>query len=121
MSNNRTVPPPLQVFRGWAEKASYREQPLSIYQGNPLIEALPPILSREQAARNLAHDPGYQEQDRWLPAELRLHLIQNVVEFFEPLAIHLDLEARISRMIRSGYRPHNTAPKLISKLRQLHE
>ncbi|HLW00390.1 MAG TPA: ATP-binding protein [Ktedonobacterales bacterium] len=107
MSNNRTVPPPLQVFRGWAEKASYREQPLSIYQGNPLIEALPPILSREQAARNLAHDPGYQEQDRWLPAELRLHLIQNVVEFFEPLAIHLDLEARISRMIRSGYRPRN--------------
>ncbi|HLW00389.1 MAG TPA: hypothetical protein VKT82_17110 [Ktedonobacterales bacterium] len=91
------------------------------YQGNPLIKALPSIISRDEAAKRLAHDPGYQEQDRFLPAELRLHLIQSVVEFFEPLAIHLDLEARISRMIRSGYQPHNTAPKLISKLRQLHE
>ena len=38
---------------------------------------------------------------------MRLHLAQNVLHFFQPLPIHLDLEARFSRLIRGGYQFRN--------------
>ena len=44
-----------------------------------------------------------------MPAYLRLHLIQNSLQFFAPLPIHFDLEQRFSRMIRLGYQARNPA------------
>jgi hypothetical protein len=98
---------PLPIFAGRAEKAAYRDQAISSYRDNPLIEALPPIWTTDEAAHLLGYYPDYDEQHRTLPAELRLHLIQNVVQFFETLPVHLDLEQRFSRMIRMGYQARN--------------
>lgn len=94
---------PIPVFRGRAETATYRDPRLPLYRGHPFIEALPPIWTADQAARQLMRYPAYRKQDRTQPAELRLHLIQNAVRFFEPLPVHLDLEQRLSRVIRTGY------------------
>lgn len=97
--------------RIWWDEASYQDPKLAIYRGNPFIEALPPILSRSISAATLVYAPDFNVEDRELPVELRLHLIQNVREFFQAFGVHLDLEERFSSMIRRGYRSRNPMEK----------
>jgi hypothetical protein len=88
--------------KGKVCNAIYLKQQIPIYAGNPLIEALLPILTTNQAMKILAHYPVYNESMRNLPDEIRYHLLEDIVKFFTPLNIHLDLERRISRVIRTG-------------------
>jgi hypothetical protein len=87
--------------------AVYNEQLIPEYQGNPLIEALPPIWTRTEVTRLLAQFPPYSAEQRRLPAHLRLHLIENAREFFIPQGIHLEIEMRISCMLRRGLQQRN--------------
>lgn len=96
-----TSQPFLHRFQG--VEAKYREQVLMCYQGHPLIEALPPIYSEEEAEQLLGYNPGYEESERLLAPELRLHLIANAIRFIHPFTNYLELEQRISRMLRAGY------------------
>lgn len=98
---------PLLVGSGKVVQASYRDPLISSYRDNPLIEALPNILSSESVINSIANYPSYDEAERYLPLHLRLHLAQNVLRFFQPLPVHLDLEARFSRLIRGGYQFRN--------------
>lgn len=102
--------PPLQVFRGEQIRASYHEE-ISIYRGNPLIEALPPIWTEDEVMERLEVYPEFDERERKLPAHQRLHLIQNVLELLILMTPHLDLEQRFSRMIRAGYIARNPVVK----------
>jgi len=104
LEDNLLVSP---VIYGRSEEAGYSDPLIPGYRHNPLIEALPSILTQEEASLQLSHYPEFDEQQRELPAELRFHLIQEVLDFFEPLAIHLDLEQRFSRLIRRGYKSRN--------------
>lgn len=104
---NSDVTPSILVGKGSVVTASYRDPLIASYRNNPLIEALPAILAEEEAMRLLAHYPSYDQKERLLPNHLRLHLVQNALQFIEPLPIHLDLEQRLSRMIRSGYQARN--------------
>jgi hypothetical protein len=69
--------------------AEYSEQVLSEYQDNPFIEALPPILSREEMYEQLKRDPEYDKED--------LHIGGTIFE----------IERDISAMIRAGYLHRN--------------
>lgn len=104
--SSKQLKPPLQVFRGEEILASYHNE-ISIYNGNPLIEALPAILTEEEVIEKLQFYPEFSEEERYLPTHLRLHLIQNVLQFFTPLPPHIELEQRFSRMIRIGYIARN--------------
>jgi AAA domain-containing protein len=97
--------PPL--VRGQLEPAQYRDPRVPVYRENPLIEALPPIFSTAEIYQRLAYDPPYQEDQRGLPGEIRLHLIYNANQFFKPNWIHLELEQRLSRLLRAGYLARN--------------
>ncbi|MEI7845108.1 MAG: ATP-binding protein [Chloroflexota bacterium] len=96
-----------RVVRGQMEQASYQDPLIPNYRQNPLIEALPKIYSAEEAYQRLAYYPEYQESQRQLPNEIRLHLIYNANQFFKPNWIHLDLEQRLSRLLRAGYLARN--------------
>lgn len=87
--------------------AQYRTPEIPQYQGNPLIEALPPILNPQEAAESLRNLPEVDEAHRRLAPEIRGHLLQTVRKLFIPLPQHLDLEQRLSRMIRMGYESRN--------------
>ncbi|GED17239.1 ATP-binding protein [Aneurinibacillus migulanus] len=87
--------------------ANYHEQELIDYQGNPLIEALPPILSQEGAYDKLCFYPPYLEGERQLAPELRFNALYRLQQFFQPVTQHLDLERRFSRLIRTGYLSRN--------------
>lgn len=107
-SNNRQNSP---LFRGRVVKAAYSEQKVPGYRGNPLIEALPPIWSKEEVIDLLQRYPEYQKEHRSWAIELRVHLIRSVMKFFEVLPMHTDLEQRISCTLRTGYearKPHLT-------------
>jgi hypothetical protein len=108
MNSNQHIPS-LSVEQGRLEQATYCDPGIPNYQGNPLIEALPPILIQDETAELLAYYPKYDKEQRSIPAHLRLHLIQNALQFFAPLPIHFDLEQRFSRTIRVGYQARNPA------------
>lgn len=93
--------------KGKPRNAIYRQQQIPNYIGNPLIEALPPILSTKEAMKRLAHYPDYDESMRKWSDEQRYHQLEDIVRFFTPLNIHIDLERRISRVIRTGYIERN--------------
>jgi len=107
LSNHPPIRPLSSINRGRVVQAVYREPETADYAGNPLIEALPPVLTTEQAILGLAYYPSYDETQRFAPDHVRYHLIQNGLRFFAPLDIHLDLERRFSCLIRIGYTERN--------------
>lgn len=102
-----------------AQVAKYHQQELSDFQGNPLIEALPLILSLEEAFDELSYHPDYDEKERMLSPHLRYLAIPRLQRFFQPVMQHLDLEQRFSRLLRYGYVGRN--PLSPSYTRQLNE
>ncbi len=101
------IMPVLQHFQGECEPADYQASPIPGYRGNPLIEALPAILTVEETARQLKYEPDYDETLRSQPTELRLHLLHDALRFFKPMPVHVELEQRFSRLIRAGYQGRN--------------
>jgi hypothetical protein len=92
---------------GEAVEAKYNEQVIEEYGDNPFIEALPPILNELEAVEKLAVYPNFNPQERMLDKQYRIHMVQRLFQCFQPLMIHLDLESRISRVIRQGYLARN--------------
>lgn len=88
-------------------KAEYRNQIIPEYQGNPLIEALPDIWSTEQVIGVLSDKAAYNNGERKLDIQYRLHCIHRLFRYFQPLEHHIDIEQRISRSIRQGYLGRN--------------
>jgi hypothetical protein len=105
MDKSMWLPAPL--LRGRMVEAEYNDPLIPDYKGNPLNEALPPIWSREQVIDMLQYYPDYQESHRQWRPELRLHLIRNVLKFFEVIPRHIDLEQLLSSMVRLGYEARN--------------
>lgn len=92
------------LLKGAVMAADYKSQQIEDYQGNPLIEALPEIYSETEVIKKLANRPLYKEEEKTYPSHLRMHMVQRVYrDFFQPLSIHLEIEQRISRIIRDGY------------------
>lgn len=96
--------------RGVIPLARYQEQQLPEYQDNPLISALPPIPDLQEVVGLLQQLPGFEPQEALLDGRLRAHAIARLLHgFFQPLSHHLELESKISLMIRQGYIGRNPA------------
>jgi hypothetical protein len=102
MANNHPLVPPLILIKGRQEFAEYKEQEIPEFQGNPVIEALPKIWSREEVEERLSYYPRFSEKIRDLPPHLRQQLAENAREFFIPQGIHFEIETSISIMLRRG-------------------
>jgi len=87
--------------------AAYRTCGLPQYDGNPLIEALPPILSDADIGELLKREVPYENEQRFLPAEVRRHALDAISTFFVPLPQHLHLVHTVSKVIRTGYTSRN--------------
>lgn len=99
-------------------EAEYLEQVVPSYEDNPYIEALPPIFEEDYVALNIARHPKYNNEHRMLGKETRLHLVQQISDYVEPLSVHLSVEKRLSRLIRHGYKARN--PFSPEHVRQFH-
>src|SRR5687767_8310438 len=98
---------PSNFTRGSIVRAVYREPEIGDRAGNPLQEALPPMLTADQLILRMQHFPAYKDGDRNAPDEVRYLAIQNSMRFFVPLDIHVDLYRRFTNVIRIGYAGRN--------------
>lgn len=111
-----------KIGLSYAQVAKYHQQELSDFKGNALIEALPPILSLEEAFDELSYQPDYDEKERMLSPHLRYHAIPRLQRFFQPVMQHLDLEQRFSRLLRHGYVGRNPlSPDYTRQLNAAHQ
>ncbi|MEW9924173.1 ATP-binding protein [Clostridium butyricum] len=56
--------------------------------------------------------PYFNDDERKLPDHIRIHIIsERLFKIFQPLPRHIDLESRISTMIRTGYISRNPLSK----------
>ncbi len=79
-----------------------------IYGDNPLITKLPPILDTPSVIKHLRGKLKFNPEQRYLKQADRIHLIAQLPhDFFQPLTKHLELEQKISIMIRQGYVSRN--------------
>lgn len=85
-------------------QAVYREPRIGAYRGNPLIEALPPTMGKEQIRLALKGSVFFDPKDIFADGRQRAHIISSLLDdFFQPLGEHVQLEERLSIMIRRGY------------------
>ncbi|MCM3341601.1 ATP-binding protein [Paenibacillus sp. MER TA 81-3] len=103
---------------GRQEEASYSDQEIPDYRNNPFIEALPPIFEEEDVAVQIRKYPDYDERKRKSGKQTRLHLVQQISDYVEPLPSHFLVEQRLSRLIRHGYKARN--PFSPAVVRQFH-
>ncbi len=88
--------------------AVYRNTGISEYDDNPLIKALPPLYDARQVASKLKQLPAFDIKEIELNSVLRTHMAYRLTySFFQPLSQHLNLESKISLMIRKGYIARN--------------
>lgn len=62
-----------KLVRGDQIEAQYLQQQLEEYIGNPLIEGLPHILSKEEVFEKIIFLPVFNEKERFLKENLRIH------------------------------------------------
>lgn len=90
--------------------AIYTDPGVARYRGNPLIEALPPIMDLQDLKVKLSGKVDFDPKDCFEKGHLRTHQISALLDdFFQPLSIHKQLEEKISIMIRGGYVGRNIA------------
>ncbi len=100
-------------------EAVYADPGLERYRGNPLIEALPPIMDLQALKVKLTGKVEFNPQDCFGEGHLRAHQISALLDdFFQPLSIHKQLEEKISVMIRGGYVGRNIADGSLNKKMQ---
>lgn len=89
-------------------EAEYKNQGLPEYNENPLISALPAILSPAGAAQMLDKKPAFQPEELNLPCHIRTHAINRLTrDFFVPQTNHIIVEQKLSKLIRSSYLNRN--------------
>lgn len=89
-------------------EARYKKTGIPHYDGNPFIEALPPLQASVDEAKNMRGFLSFDKSLMFDTAVIRAHnLVRIVDDFFQPLASHMQLSEKISLMIRSGYVARN--------------
>lgn len=99
-----------------AQRAIYQTSKIRQYRGNPFIEALPPLLQRDNARDLMRILPDYDDADRGLPATEREHLASLVAAIRQPTWLHGELYSRVSRLICNGYLSRNPASPAFHRL-----
>lgn len=95
------------LYMGREEEATYHFLNIPGYDGNPLIEALGPFLTQQEVARRLIYLPDVRPTDRLRPIRERYDLIWEAAEFYKPTSHVLQLEEKLSRLVRAGYKARN--------------
>lgn len=84
--------------------ASYQSTGIKRYDGNPFIEALPPILSVAQAGNSIKGKVDFHPSDRLSSPKSRMHMAVSLLDdYFQPLSQHVQLQEKIDMMLRMGY------------------
>ena len=87
--------------------ADYSPNPFAI--NNPLIEALPSMLSGKELIHALACIPPYRESYRNRNAGERLQLLSHLYDFYQPMPMTLDLYCEVYNALQHCYGQYTPA------------
>ncbi|NFS07177.1 ATP-binding protein [Clostridium botulinum] len=97
--------------------ARYIKPVESSYIGNPLIEALPPVYNVEQILDKIEKYPMYSEEERYMDEDYRIQAITRLKEYVYIFQQHINIEKKISMVLRRGYEPKNiTTPSFLKRV-----
>jgi len=101
----------------------YKEQPLNEYRGNPLIEVLPAIFSKEDVLRKNIIYPEIPGDIAQYSPEVRFQMLQRIKDFYFPTVEFLEIERQLSSLIRRSYIARNPVKghEFIQTLQALNE
>ena len=114
---NETIRRSNRFLVGEKRSAVYQECEEPLHQHNCYIEALPKILTPLEVAKRVTRQPFYDPKERLLSAEQRLAAVHRIVHCVFAMPVLLELEQKMSRLIRNGYANRNPIRK--EMLRQL--
>lgn len=83
--------------------AIYRPAALPEHAGNPLLEALPPFRQSHELIDAFGRFPHIAEEERQLPAYMRMMAVSRINNYLEPLPAHGSVIDNVGLIIRSGY------------------
>lgn len=105
----------------WAAIAEYNDHKLPEYNSNPLIQALPPILSSNEFIEQVTKLPNYDPAERELDTQYRFHCIERLSRYFDPQNKTVELQKVISVLIMQGYLARNILkPEYARRSRQIY-
>src|SRR5690625_717082 len=90
-----------------AIQAQYTDFPLPEFNENPLIQALPSLADNETIIKKLAVNPSFNIEERNIGSVYRLHMLNRLYQFFQPLPIHLEIWEMIHSLLMQGYMARN--------------
>lgn len=94
-----------------AVKAQYKNFPLDEFNSNPLIQALPPLASKEDIIRKLMVRPKLNKDDLLLEDTYRIHMANRLFQLFQPLPIHIEVWNMVQNLLIDGYLARNPFDK----------
>lgn len=87
--------------------AMYTTPCLPEYEGNPFIEALPPLLEPTELYKKLYSPINYNEEEKNLSKSVRILILTRLKHFFIPNNLHVELYSKIYAALTSGYEEKN--------------
>ncbi|MEG0480602.1 MAG: ATP-binding protein [Clostridium sp.] len=99
--------------------AKYIKQDEPTFQGNELIEALPPVKNIDQSFRSLYRPPLYLESEKNESKEYRIQATLRLLDYLIPMIKNFEVESNIANVIRQGYVSKRiTSPEYINELKK---
>ena len=92
---------------GTIEGGLYRDVLIEEHEGNPMIEALPAIMSKQDVLERVAYLPKFKKETLAYPSEVRVQVVRGLERIFVPLHRHYTLESEISTLLRLSYIDRN--------------
>jgi hypothetical protein len=85
-------------------EAAYKDSVIPEYRGNPLIEALPPVVRDDAEIMSaMLMAPHFSPEERELEPAIRRELVSRLQGLFIPLPPHFQLLERLSTSLRRSY------------------
>ena len=89
------------------DRVIYREETITEFRGNPLIEALPERYDSATVINKIMNRPEYSPELRNLPTQDRLMYTQTILNVYQPFERDMEIYNSICRCIYWGYVSRN--------------
>ena len=105
-----------------ATLAKYRDHKLPEYNANPMIQALPFIMTEEEFLESVIRMPDFSPEERMFEPHLRTHCVERLSRYFEPINKTLHLHKAISVLLMQGYIARNILkPQYARRANQIYQ
>lgn len=102
--------------------AVYRDHKLPEYNANPMIQALPPLMTEDEFLESVIVMPNFSPEEKFLEPHLRTHCVERLSRYFDPINKTTQLHQAISVLLMQGYIARNILkPQYARRANQIYQ